>query len=404
LASTAAPPRPAPVRRRTPTAGGASPAANGRLAELADALSRCERIGYDEAWSMPKAYYTDPAVLALERAHLFAKEWICIGRAEEVASPGDFMTFQLCDEPLIAVRGKDRTIRVLSNVCRHRGTVLIEGRGNRQRLACPYHHWSYDLDGRLVGAPHMEGHRSFDRSSCRLPLFPTEEWHGFLFVSLAADPAPLAPRLQPLERLIGNYHMEEMRLRHLADEVWPVNWKCMIENFMEGYHLSPLHRTTLHKVNPTRLSRHFAPGDAYFGYNAGYSPDLPRPQKGHPDLTDAEAGNCVMFAVPPGLVSGCGGDYSSFLCVQPETVDRVRVKMGLIFYGEDWPQDAVEAAVALFNDTMAEDKEALIRVMRGLGSSRHQAGPLAPADYEGSVLDFYRYCGRRLGAALAAAD
>src|SRR5919205_2953340 len=94
----------------------------------------------------------------------------------------------------------------------------------------------------------------------------------------------------------------------------------------------------------------------YFGYNAGYSPELPRPQKGHADLTDAEAVNCVMFAVPPGLVSGCGGDYSSFLCVQPETVDRVRVKMGLIFYGEDWPEEGIERAVTLFKDTMAEDK------------------------------------------------
>ena len=81
----------------------------------------------------------------------------------------------------------------------------------------------------------------------------------------------------------------------------------------------------------------------------------------------------VMFAVPPGLVSGCGGDYSSFICVQPEAVDRVRVKMGLIFYGEGWPQGAVEAAIALFNDTMAEDKNALAKVMRGMASSRHQA-------------------------------
>jgi hypothetical protein len=111
-----------------------------------------------------------------------------------------------------------------------------------------------------------------------------------------------------------------------------------------------------------------------------------------------------MFAIPPGLVSGCGGDYSSFICVQPETVDRVRVKMGLIFYGESWPEDAIQAAVALFNDTMAEDKRALAGVMRGLASSRHQAGPLAPADFEGPVLDFYRYCGRRLGDVLAGAE
>ena len=373
----------------------------GRLADLGEALKRCERLGYDEAWSMPRAYYTDPAVLKLERERLFAREWVCIGRVEEVANPGDYMTFQLCDEPLIAVRGHDGVLRVLSNVCRHRGTVLADGRGNRQRLVCPYHHWSYDLDGRLVGAPRMEAHTTFDKGSCRLPSFPIEDWHGFLFVSLDQDPPPLAPRLRPLEGMIRNYHMEQMKLRYLADEVWPTNWKCLIENFMEGYHLSPLHRTTLHLVNPTRLCRHYPAGEAFFGYNAGYAPDLPRSQKGHPDLTDAEAGNCVMFAIPPGLVSGCGGDYSSFICVQPETVDRVRVKMGLIFYGEGWPEDTVQAAIALFNDTMAEDKRALAGVMRGMASSRHQAGPLAPADFEGPVLDFYRYCGRRLGDALA---
>jgi phenylpropionate dioxygenase-like ring-hydroxylating dioxygenase large terminal subunit len=247
----------------------------------------------------------------------------------------------------------------------------------------------------------MDAHRSFDKVSCQLPQFATEELHGFLFVSLAANPPPLGPRLKPLERMIRNYHMEQMKLRYVADEVWHTNWKCLIENFMEGYHLSPLHRTTLHPVNPTKLCTHFEAGDSYFGYNAGFSPDLPRSQKGHPDLTDAEIDNCVMFAVPPGLAVGCAGDYSSFLCVQPETVDRVRVKLGLIFYGENWPQDAVDVAVRLFNDTMAEDKQVLVDMMRGMASCHHQAGPLAPADFEGPVLDFYRYYQRRLGNVLA---
>src|SRR5690606_7253897 len=149
----------------------------------------------------------------------------------------------------------------------------------------------------------------------------------------ADNPPALAPQLAGLEALVSPYHMEEMAMRYLSDEVWPMNWKCLIENFMEGYHLTPLHRETLHPVNPTRLCRHFAPGDAYFGYTAGFSPTLPRPQGGHPSRTDAEARNCGMYAVPPGLVVGCAGDYSSFLCVQPEGVDQVRIKMGLVFFG-----------------------------------------------------------------------
>jgi phenylpropionate dioxygenase-like ring-hydroxylating dioxygenase large terminal subunit len=368
--------------------------------ELGKALKQSEKLDYNEAWSMPKSYYTDESVLALEREHLFAKEWICVGRVEELPKPGDYMAFLLCNEPIVVVRGEDNKIRAMSNVCRHRGALLAEGRGNNRRLVCPYHHWSYDLEGKLAGAPRMEAHKAFDKSTCRLPQFATEEWHCFLFVCLAENPPPLTPRLAPLAKLIHNYHVEQMKMLYVADEVWHTNWKCLIENFMESYHLSPLHKTTLHLVNPTRLCTHFPAGENYFGYNAGYSPDLPRSQKGHPDLTNAEANNCVMFAIPPGLVSGIGGDYSSFICIQPETSDRVRAKLGLIFYGEGWPQEVVDHAVKLFNATMAEDKTVLVDLMRGMASSHHARGPLAPADFEGPVLDFYRFYSKRLGPVL----
>jgi nitrite reductase/ring-hydroxylating ferredoxin subunit len=389
-------------RRAAATEGNGSPVTGGRLGPLVEALERSERLGHDEAWSMPKSYYTDPAVLDLERAHLFGTEWICIGRSDELPKPGDRMTYQLCDESVVAVRSGDGKLRVFSNVCRHRGMLIANGRGHGQRLVCPYHHWSYDLEGKLAAAPRLDAHKAFDKAGCRLPEFAAEEWQGFVFTNLSRNPPPLAPRLQGLDHLIRNYHMEQMACRYVADEVWHTNWKCLIENFMEGYHLSALHRTTLHAVNPSRLCRHYPAGDAYFGYNAGYSSDLPRYNNGHPDLTDAEAGNCVMFAVPPGLVSGCGGDYSSFVCVMPEAVDRVRAKTGLIFYGDHWTDAEIERAAVLFRDTMAEDKAVLVGLMRGMASQHHAAGPLAPADFEGPVLDFYRYYSRRMRGVLAA--
>ena len=107
-----------------------------------------------------------------------------------------------------------------------------------------------------------------------------------------------------------------------------------------------------------------------------------------------------MFAVPPGFAVGCSGDYSSFICLQPATVDSVRVKMGLIFFGEDWPRDALDGAIELFHKTMAEDKAILVELARGLRSRHHRAGPLAPADFEGPISDFYRYMNRVLAPAL----
>jgi hypothetical protein len=109
-----------------------------------------------------------------------------------------------------------------------------------------------------------------------------------------------------------------------------------------------------------------------------------------------------MLAIPPGLVSGCSGDYSSFICIQPEAVDRVRVKMGLMFFGPTWEQKDVDYAVDLFHQYMAEDKEVLTDMVRGLNSKHYSRGPLAQPDYEGAALDLARYYSRRMSGALVA--
>ena len=366
------------------------------LARVQAALCEAQTATYERGWSMPSAMYRDPEVLALERERLFQSQWIGIGRREEVAHPGDYMALSILDEPVVVVHGADGILRAFSNVCRHRGMLITEGKGNGKSLTCPYHHWSYDHGGKLLVAPRIPPRPDFDTKSCRLPEFALEEWMGFLFVSLAPNPAPLAPTLAGLEAMVRPYHLEQTTLRYVADEVWPTNWKCMLENYLEGYHLSSLHLDTLHKVNPTRLCRHLPPGDAYFAYGVGFDPSLPRTQKGHPDLTPDEAADCIMFAIPPGFAVGLGADYSSFICIQPEAVDRVRVKLGLIFYGPDWPQETVDWAVELFKNTMMEDKVALVGLAKGLRSRFYDRGPLSPANYEGTIADFYRYLGRHM--------
>ena len=243
----------------------------------------------------------------------------------------------------------------------------------------------------------MESHQVFDIEDYRLKPLGCEVWAGFVFVNLDADAAGLQPGLEALEKIIGHYHLEQMTLRYQADEIWETNWKCLLENFMEGYHLTPLHRGTLHKVNPSRLCRHLPSGPRHFGYSVGFTSRLPADRIGHPDLSDEEMDTCVMAALPPGLAIGIGRDYISFLCLRPRSPARVSVKMGLIFYGEHWREADIEKAVRLFQHTMDEDKQVLARVQQGLASCSYEPGPLAARDLEGTIWDFYQYLGRHLG-------
>lgn len=374
------------------------------IRSLSSSLREYRRLTREHARTLPASFYTSPELLEIEKEYLFRREWMCVGRVEEVPDPGDYMTTDLLGEPVLIVRGTDDKIRALSNVCRHRGTVIAAGRGNVERFVCPYHSWTYDMTGRLLRRPLMQEHADFDRNNCRLPEFPTEIWQGFVYVNLDGNAVPLAPRMRGLEPLINNYHMEQMTLKYAKEEVWETNWKCLTENYMEGYHLSSVHLNTLHPITPTHLCEHFPPGDDYFGYYSRFPRDLPRRGNYHADLTEDEQYAGVMFFVLPSHVAGVSGHLATFICVQPETVESVRARLGVIFYDRDIPESDLDAALDLFERTMAEDKAQLLRLQRGLNSRYYESSPLAPANYEGTVWDFYQYIARKLEDARALPD
>jgi len=364
--------------------------------QFAKVLRGVENQTYQTAWSLPGRFYVDDEWFNIENQQLFAQQWVCVGRVEELENPGDFFTCEIAGQPLLLTHGKDGKRRALSNICLHRGTILVEESGSADRFTCPYHHWSYDAAGQLLTAPRMTGRKDFTSGECRLPEYFIEDWMGFIFVCIGSNPKDLNKQLQKATELIQPYHLEEMKTLYRADECWEVNWKCLLENFMEGYHLSPLHRTTLHKVNPTRLCKHIEPGDIHFGYTVGFTSRLPEERVGHSDLTEEQMDTCVMVAIAPGLAIGIGSDYCSFLCLQPVSAGRVKVKIGLLFHGDNWPDEVVAEAVSLFNDTMAEDKAVLLRVQKGLAAPSHAPGPLAKKDFEGTIFDFFRYLSKSL--------
>ena len=366
------------------------------MQKIIEALRHTLTLDYDSARSMPAEFYTSEELLEVEKDKLFTSQWLCIGRVQQIPNPGDYYATELMGEPLIVVRTEKQAIRVLSNVCRHRGSILVSDSGNTDAFTCPYHSWSYNIDGSLRRAPLIIDRPDFQPKKCRLPTFSSEVWGGFIYVNLDGTARALAPQLEGLNNLIKNYHLADMVELHSEESIWETNWKCLTENFMEGYHLSTVHRKTLHPITPTHLCKHFPAGQGYFGYFSVFPDDLPQRGKYHPDLTTEERQRSVMFAIPPGHVAGVAGHKVSYLYLQPDTVDTVRVKRGIAFADPAIPKDSLGTAVDLFEQTMAEDKIQLANWRRGLHSRSVTTAPLAPANFEGNVLDFYQYMARHI--------
>ena len=358
-------------------------------------LEQINGSDYQHARSMPVEFYTSPEFLEYEKEYLFRRQWACLGRVEELPTPGDYFTTELVGEPLLVVRTDDRSICVLSNVCRHRGMVVAYDRGNAKNFRCPYHHWTYNIEGKLLVAPLIEKRDDFDPKQCRLPEFRSEIWNGFIYVNLDGKAESLTPRLAGLDNEISCYKVDETAIVYCEEQVWPTNWKCLVENFMEGYHLSSVHLKTLHPVTPTRLCEHIPAGDAYMGYYSNFPSDLPQRGLYPPGLSDVQRQRSVMFSVLPSHVAGSGGHITTFICIQPEGVDHVRGKIGLAYYHADEVADEEkEKAIDLFQRTMAEDKEQLTNLQRGLKSRYYRPGPLAGKNYEGNIWDFYTFIAR----------
>jgi phenylpropionate dioxygenase-like ring-hydroxylating dioxygenase large terminal subunit len=307
---------------------------------------------FQEAVSLPPGCYVDQAWFDFEKDALFYKEWICVGRSEQVPKVGDYYTLTVVDEPLIVVRSTESEIRVMSAVCRHRGMIVTapgqseiddarhpvpDSSGNCDQFKCPYHYWTYGLDGHLVGAPEMHRTSSFRKEAIQLPSFRVEIWNGFIFVNFDAEAAPLAPRLRRLDEVIENWHLETMvdvEPNYLSDMPW--NWKIMHENSIEGYHADRLH-AGLHTILPSAtiqppwyeegeaaiVIRHPA-ADKDYSLNPTFKPLLPVIDT----LTDEDRWTSTFALIPPSLLMGLNADSALYRVVLPTGPQTINIRYG----------------------------------------------------------------------------
>jgi phenylpropionate dioxygenase-like ring-hydroxylating dioxygenase large terminal subunit len=227
-----------------------SPELAGILRALRDGAQR----PLEEAVTLPPESYASEELFRLEQHTLFQGSWLCVGRFDELKHPGDYVTFQIADQPIVSIMQEDGQIRTLANVCLHRSAKLLVDRGNCSRIVCPYHAWTYDTKGQLLGAPHMEKARGFRLKDHRLAEVRTEVWEGWIYVTLDESLPPVHEQLRGLQTRLAMFDMARLTQIVRKDEVWHTNWKSLAENFMESYHLFQLHAKTVEPEMPTKTT------------------------------------------------------------------------------------------------------------------------------------------------------
>jgi choline monooxygenase len=203
----------------------------------------------ESAWTIASRFYTDPAILQLEKRKIFSRTWQMAGRADKLAEPGSYFTADVLDEPIIVARDLDGRLRAFSNVCRHRAGPVAEGSGCRKTFQCGYHGWTYTLDGRLIGTPDVDGMEFFDRSEFGLVPLRLETWGPFVFVNFDAGAPPLADFLEEAGGPGLAEDVSAMALIERRDYTVECNWKVYVDNYLEGYHIPIAHPALMREID-----------------------------------------------------------------------------------------------------------------------------------------------------------
>lgn len=381
---------------------------------------------HQPGFALEQPFYRDAAVFEREVDRLFLRDWLYAGHASQLPEPGSWLVYDIAGESAIVSRHADGALRAMVNVCRHRGSrVCWERYGKARRFVCPYHGWTYDLDGTLVRARGMPA--DFDAAAYRLRPLALEEFHGMVFVSFAERPAPLDTARAELDTLLAPFDLRGTRVA--AQRAYPVaaNWKLVVENFEECYHCAPAHpefaRSHSIKAPPgtyPELAKALAERSARAGTHAGIvrSPDwLVEPEgpfyyysryplfDGY--LTGSEDGRPLapLLGQVRDFDGGASDGQMGLLCYwlvysdhcvvyrfTPQDVDHTEMDIVWLVRGdavEERDYD-VERLTWLWHVTTEADKRIIERNQQGVGSRFYRPGPYAPMEWASRLfVDWY---------------
>ena len=351
------------------------------------------------------ALYWNENIATAEDSNIFRKDWVCPGLAAEIPKQGDYLTFSIAGEPIFCIRNKSGDIKTYSNVCRHRMMQLLDGTGTTSKVVCPYHAWTYDLNGELMGAGHMEKSTSFDRRKICLPQIRTEIWNGWIYVTLNPEAMSVSDALSPLHDVVKRYKMENYVPVLSENHVWKTNWKLLTENFMEGYHLPIAHKATVGAW--FALEETVFPENNYdsFTYQTFVKTGNPIYGQAHPhniNLKNEWRNTSVLPTVFPTHMYVLAPDHLWYLSLRPKGVGEVEIRFGVAIAPEvdatlsDADERAawIDSLVVFFEHVNSEDRQVVEGIYAGSRSSFAAPGPLSWLERE--IHDFQKYLMRRL--------
>ncbi|MBB4710938.1 Rieske 2Fe-2S family protein [Streptomyces luteogriseus] len=360
--------------------------------------------------TLPGDHYTDPEIFRLEQEHIFESMWFCAARSSELSKPGAFRTVDVGRESVLLTRSRDGSVRAFFNVCRHRGAKLCTQESGEVKRAfqCPYHAWTYDLNGKLVAAPNLTKMPDIGRTEYGLASVAVREWLGYVWVCLAENPpefeqsviADVVARLGDAES-IERYDVESLEVgRRIVYDV-KANWKLIIENFMECYHCATIHPEL------TDVLPEFADGFAaqyYVGHGAefgsdvqGFTVDGSEGLDRIPTVSEEQDRRYYAITVRPQVFINLVPDHVIFHRMFPVAVDRTIVECDWLYLkdvvasGRD-----VSRSVELFDRVNRQDFDACERCQPAMSSRLYaKGGVLVPSEHH--IGEFHDWVQDRLG-------
>lgn len=363
--------------------------------------------------TLPGAYYTSAEMLRIEQERIFSRSWLCVGRADSLMKAGQALSVEVAGESVLIVRDRMGALHGFFNVCRHRGTQLCPAGPAefRSAIRCPYHGWTYGLDGRLLAAPNLREMPGFLKARHGLRPVGLTTWAGYVWVCLDGEAGSLSAQIEPQLRqrfgsleVLARYRLEDLGLaRRIVYDVH-ANWKALVENFTECYHCRVIHPQL------TAAVPEFASGYGSISGGRGHGAELAGKVEGFSrsgratrrTLPGLAPGERLFYGVIllPNVFLILVPDHVAFFCLEPLTPDRTRVTCDWLFEREALADPAFDPsdAVDLLDITNRQDFEVCERCQLGMSSRTFRdGGVLVPQEH--LIADFYDYLGRGIGHA-----